>query len=153
MFYFSVPVEFGETESEILVKNELQAESKEAGKKLKIMVAEDDEIGYYYLQTVLSEMECETFRCADGSEAVEYCQNNNDVDLILMDIRMPVMNGLEATRRIREFNSTIVIIAQTAFALLGDKEIALAAGCNDYVSKPINKTELIQKIKENVNCA
>lgn len=153
VFYFSVPVEFGETESEILVKNELQAESKEARKKLKIMVAEDDEIGYYYLKTVLNEMECETFRCADGSEAVEYCQNNNDVDLILMDIRMPVMNGLEATRKIREFNSTIVIIAQTAFALLGDKEIALAAGCNDYVSKPINKTELIQKIKENVNCA
>ncbi|HCE58063.1 MAG TPA: hybrid sensor histidine kinase/response regulator, partial [Prolixibacteraceae bacterium] len=75
------------------------------------------------------------------------------VDLILMDIRMPVMNGLEATRKIREFNSTIVIIAQTAFALLGDKEIALAAGCNDYVSKPIKKTELIQKIKEYVNCA
>ncbi len=66
---------------------------------------------------------------------------------------MPVMNGLEATRKIREFNTAVVIIAQTAFALLGDKEIALAAGCNDYISKPINKAELIQKIKKNVNCA
>ena len=153
VFYFSFPVEFGEAEAEILLKNELPTESKDAKKKLKIMIADDDDIGYYYLQTVLNELECETFRCIDGAEVVEYCRNNNDVDLILMDIRMPVMNGLEATRKIREFNTAVVIIAQTAFALLGDKEIALAAGCNDYISKPINKAELIQKIKKNVNCA
>lgn len=151
-FYFTLPIEPVETATDIVAKTELQAKSNAAKKKLKIMVAEDDEIGYYYLETVLNEMDCETIRCADGAEAVEYCESNNDIDLILMDIRMPVMNGLEATRKIREFNNTVVIIAQTAFALLGDKEVALAAGCNDYISKPINKTELIKKIQENVNC-
>ena len=151
-FYFSFPIEFGKAEPAILLKDELPAESKDAKKKLKIMIAEDDDIGYFFLQTVLTEVECDTVRCENGSEAVEFCRNNNDVDLILMDIRMPVMNGIEATRKIREFNSKVVIIAQTAFALLGDKEIALAAGCNDYISKPINKAELIKKIQESMNC-
>jgi hypothetical protein len=152
-FYFSFPIEPGQTEPVFELNDEPIVEPQNAKKSLKILVAEDDDIGYYFLQTVLSELDCETIRCVDGSEAVEYCHKNNDVDLILMDIRMPVMNGLEATKKIREFNSSVVILAQTAFALLGDKEIALAAGCNDYISKPIHRTELINKIRQNLNYA
>jgi len=76
-----------------------------------------------------------------GNEAVEICKKNLDIDLILMDIQMPVMNGYEATRQIRQFNKYVVIIAQTAFGLSGDREKAIEAGCNDYISKPINKDE------------
>jgi CheY-like chemotaxis protein len=65
-----------------------------------------------------------------------------------MDIRMPVMDGYQATRKIREINSQVYIIAQTAFALAGDREKTLDAGCNDYLSKPVNKTELLDKIRE-----
>jgi len=84
----------------------------------------------------------------NGIEAVETCQINPDFDLIFMDIQMPGMNGYEATRQIREFNKEVIIIAQTAYALTGDKEKTLDAGCNDYISKPIKKLDinnLVQK--------
>jgi CheY-like chemotaxis protein len=74
--------------------------------------------------------------------AVETCRNNPDIDLVLMDIQMPEMNGYEAVRMIRTFNQKLVIIAQTAFGLSGDSEKSLAVGCNDYMSKPISKTGL-----------
>jgi len=72
------------------------------------------------------------------------CRNNPDIDLVLMDIQMPDMDGDEATRQIRQFNKDVVIIAQTAYALIGDREKAIAAGCNDYISKPIKKDELLE---------
>ena len=74
-----------------------------------------------------------------------------DTDLILMDIQMPVINGYEATRQIREFNYEAVIIAQTAFAQSGDREKSIIAGCNDYISKPINKAELLALIHRYFN--
>ena len=74
------------------------------------------------------------------------CLNNPNIDLVLMDILMPEMNGYEATRQIRKFNKDIIIIAQTAYALEGDKEKAIAAGCNDYIAKPTKANELKQII-------
>ena len=72
-----------------------------------------------------------------GKKALEIAKKNTDIDFILMDIRMPIMNGYDATRKIREFNKEVLIIAQTAFAMEGDREKALEAGCNDYITKPI----------------
>jgi CheY-like chemotaxis protein len=83
-----------------------------------------------------------------GLEAVEICRNNPDLDLILMDIQMPQMNGYEATKEIRKFNKSVIILAQTAFALEGDKEKTIEAGCNGYISKPIKKEEL-SKLMQN----
>ena len=80
-------------------------------------------------------------------DAIEVCRNNSDLDLVLMDIEMPVMDGYEATRQIRQFNKDVIIIAQTAFALAGDREKATAAGCNDYIAKPYNKTSLTALLK------
>ena len=77
-----------------------------------------------------------------GTEAVSVCLKNPDIDLVLMDIQLPEMDGYEATRKIRKFNKDIIIIAQTAFALNGDREKSIAAGCNDYMSKPIDSNEL-----------
>ena len=81
-------------------------------------------------------------------EAIEACQRTTDFDLILMDIQLPVMDGYEATMQIRKFNKNVIIIAQTAYALTGDKERAIEAGCNDYISKPINKDLLLSLIKK-----
>lgn len=78
-----------------------------------------------------------------GTEAIKLCQSNTDIDLILMDIKMAEMDGYEATRQIRLTNKDVVINAQTAFGLTGDREKALLAGCNDYLSKPVNKKELM----------
>ncbi len=86
-----------------------------------------------------------------GIEAVEACRDNHDIDLILMDINMPDMDGYEATAKIREFNKEVIIIAQTAYALYGDREKALESGCNDYIAKPINSTDLVKLINNYFN--
>ena len=74
--------------------------------------------------------------------------NNPGTDLILMDIKMPEIDGYEATRQIRSFNDKVVIIAQTSYAQTGDREKALEAGCNDYIPKPILKNDLLALIKK-----
>jgi len=89
----------------------------------------------------------EVLTAKTGAEAVEKCKQNPDIDLILMDIRLPVMDGYEATRLIRQFNEKVVIIAQTAYGLVGDKELSIAVGCNAHLSKPIDKEELDQVIQ------
>ena len=90
----------------------------------------------------------EIIKASTGVEAIEACKNNPDIDLVMMDIRMPDMGGYEATRQIRKFNKEVVIIAQTAYGLSGDCEKAIEAGCNDYISKPINKAELLLLIQK-----
>jgi len=84
----------------------------------------------------------------NGLEAVALARENPDVKLILMDISMPEIHGYEATRQIREFNKEVIIIAQTAFAMYGDREKALKAGCNGHVSKPIEFEELKKLIEQ-----
>ena len=116
--------------------------------KLKVLIAEDDEGSAMLIELTVKIFCKEIITVATGVEAVEVCRNNPDIDLVLMDIKMPEMDGYEATRLIRKFNTNIVIIAQTAFALVGEQEMAIAAGCNDYISKPILKDELLNLIKK-----
>jgi hypothetical protein len=117
-------------------------------RKLKILIVEDDEISDFFLTKIISNISNEILHAASGIEAVKICLNNPDIDLVLMDIKMPDLNGCEATRQVRQFNPNVVIIAQTAYGLSGDKEIVLEAGCNDYISKPIKKDELIFLIQK-----
>lgn len=118
-------------------------------KNLKILIAEDDEFAQNLLSIILEDFSKEILHAKTGVKVVELFRKQPDIDLILMDIQMPEMSGYEATRQIREFNKDVIIIAQTAFALAGDREKALEAGCNDYITKPIKKEELFKKIK---NC-
>jgi len=90
----------------------------------------------------------EILKVRTGVEAIQICRMNPEIDLVMMDIKMPEMDGYEATRQIRQFNTDVVIIAQTAYALAGEKEKALEAGCNDYIAKPIRKDELHLLIKK-----
>lgn len=84
-----------------------------------------------------------------GKKAIELCRSNPDIDLVLMDIFMPEMSGLETTRQIRQFNREIVIIAQTTYVLNGDRERTIAAGCNDYIAKPYSHEDLLVIIRNN----
>ena len=84
----------------------------------------------------------EMLNVRNGVDAVEACRQNPDIDLVLMDIKMPKMGGYEATKQIREFNKDVVIIAQTAYGLTGERKKATDAGCNNYIAKPIKKEEL-----------
>ena len=117
-------------------------------KKLKILVAEDDSVSQMHLSIVLKDLAEEILFVVTGTEAVETLKNHPDINIVLMDIKMPEMNGYEATRKIRSFNKDVIIIAQTAFALEGDKQKVLDAGCNDYISKPIFKKSLISLIEK-----
>ncbi|HNY06093.1 MAG TPA: response regulator [Candidatus Egerieousia sp.] len=101
-----------------------------------ILIAEDTDSNFILENSLLKKMYT-VERALDGIEAIEKCQAINP-DLILMDMQMPRMDGLEATKKIREFNKNVPIIAVTAFAFEQDKINALAVGCNTYVSKPIS---------------
>lgn len=114
---------------------------------LKILIAEDDEMSAMLLTIIVKDLRKEIFRAKTGIEAVDICYNNPDIDLILMDIQMPDLNGDEATRKIREFNKNVIIIAQTGLVLSTNKEKLIEAGCNNYLAKPINKLELITLIE------
>jgi PAS domain S-box-containing protein len=151
IFYFTIPYNPVSEETRV-IENVVFTENKEVQlNKLKILIVEDDEISYSLLTRVIQKISKEVIHAITGIEAVEACRNHPDFDLILMDIRMPRMNGLEATQQIRQFNKDVIIIAQTAYGFSDDFEKALEAGCNDYITKPINKTLLFELIKKHCN--
>jgi CheY-like chemotaxis protein len=149
-FYFTLPYNAQPAKETIFPETAL-AEQNETVRKLKILVAEDDEVSEKLIDNYIKMFGYEVLKAKTGAEAVKVCRDNPDIDLILMDIRMPVMDGYEATRQIRQFNQQVVIIAQTAHGLLGDKEKAIEAGCNDYIAKPIKKSELLQLLQKTLN--
>ena len=116
--------------------------------KLNILIVEDDEASQQLISILVEKFTRKIAIVTTGIEAVEACQNNPDIDFILMDIQLPDMNGYEATQKIRQFNKEVVIFAQTAYALTGDKEKTIEMGCNDYISKPIDESELDALIKK-----
>jgi len=141
-FYFTIPYH-AESQGVIPTKETFGQEGVENHPKtLKILLVEDDETSKLLISIVVKAFSKEILIAGNGVEAVELCRSNPDLDLILMDIRMPEMGGYEATRQIRTFNKDVIIIAQTAYALSGDREKALHAGCTDYTTKPINKEGL-----------
>jgi PAS domain S-box-containing protein len=109
---------------------------------IKILIAEDDYASYLYLQKALSEDGVTFLRTTTGEETVKCVKENPDISVILMDVKMPGMTGLEATKLIREFNKAVPVIAQTAYSMSGDRELALKAGCDDYISKPVPRKEI-----------
>ncbi len=110
--------------------------------KGKILIAEDDRISFQYLNKLLENADITVIHAEDGSQAVELVKDNPDIDLILMDIRMPVMDGMEATKLIKQIRPDLPIIAQTAYAFSEEKERILASGCDEYLSKPIKNDKL-----------
>jgi hypothetical protein len=114
-----------------------------------ILIAEDDETNFYYLNALITrEIDAKILHASNGQEAIELFNANPDIKLILMDIKMPVIDGFEATRQIKLISQNVHIIAITAYAMSGDEERIMAAGCDGYLSKPINKKSLLEKIAE-----
>ena len=144
-FYFTIPYIPAKKESSNLSRGGVTDSKVPENCEIKALVAEDDIVSFDLIQTLLNDSKIHVVWAKNGKEAVDLARQNN-FDIILMDIKMPVMDGIEATHEIRKINSDIPIIAQTAFALSGDKEKALQAGCNHYLSKPINRHELMATI-------
>jgi signal transduction histidine kinase/CheY-like chemotaxis protein len=146
-FYFTLPNTIKSEEKENSQNNTSIHQANCEVKNLKILVTEDDKISRMLILKVIELFSKEILTAQTGVEAVEICRNNPDIDLILMDIQMPEMNGYEATKEIRKFNPEVIILAQTAFALEGDKAKTIEAGCNGYISKPIKKEELANLVQ------
>ncbi len=117
----------------------------------RILVAEDDDFGYQYIEAILEREGVKLTRTINGEDTVKKVMEDPDIDFVLMDIKMPGMNGLDATRKIREVNREIPIIAQTAHALEGHRQSTLNAGCNDYISKPIRRDKLLELIYKHIS--
>lgn len=145
IFYFSIP--YAPVEGEL--SNEVSNCPPDIGflKGKTILVAEDDDTSYNYLQDILSSEGLTILRSTTGADAVKKVRETESLSLVLMDIMMPVMSGIEATVEIRKFNKNIPVIAQTAFAMAGDRELIISAGCNDYLAKPVRREKLFELIR------
>ncbi|NHB69692.1 ATP-binding protein [Perlabentimonas gracilis] len=142
IFYFTIPYIKG-----LSVEGEKSAPAVEnfIWPDKTFLVAEDDDPNYQYLEHLLTPTKAKVIRAHNGKQAVEICLTEK-IDLILMDIKMPTMNGIEATKEIRSQGVTTPIIAQTAYAFQEDRENALRSGCNHYATKPIESAELFSMI-------
>ncbi len=142
IFYFTVPYKpIHESTSQGL--KEIKEEKTNVNITKTILVAEDEYFNYLLLEEVLSGLNMVIIRALNGVEAIDICKNHPEIDLVLMDVKMPVMDGFEATRQIKEFRPKLHIIAQTAYAHPGDKERAISYGCSDYIAKPFSQQQLI----------
>ncbi len=130
--------------------NKHQDTKEFSGDKL-ILIAEDDLSSYMYFEVLLKEKGFHILHASNGEEAIRQCRENPNISLILMDLKMPFVDGYEAVRQIREFNKRIPIIAQTAYAFKTDRESVLAAGCSEYISKPVDQELLMEKIRHHLS--
>jgi len=144
IFYFTIPFhrsdELENFTDKPAAKKDLQAKGK------VVLVAEDDDTNYLYLEAALSKGQIKMLRAFNGIQAVEMCKSNLEIQLVLMDIKMPLMNGYDATCLIKAERPDLPIIVQTAYAMIEEKELAFAAGCDDYIAKPIRKAELVEMV-------
>ncbi|MBE0663841.1 MAG: response regulator [Bacteroidales bacterium] len=120
----------------------------DSGQKSIVLIAEDEEISFLYLSSILKKEPIDVLRANNGQEAVDICRANNDIDLVLMDINMPVMDGFEATSQIKTFRKELPVIAVTAYAFQNTEQKAKYFGCNDYLPKPVKKDVLIATIQK-----
>lgn len=113
-----------------------------------ILIAEDEKVNQYFFEKALKKTRANLFFVNDGYEAIEMIEENAEIDLVLMDIRLPNLDGLEATRRIKEINPELPVIIQTANSLSNVYEDALKCGCNEFLTKPIKIETLLLILKK-----
>lgn len=151
-FYFSIPLEYATKKPKNKYLDSLSVISTQITSNKRILVAEDDEINYLLLTKMLSPYKnLELIRARNGKEAVDIFTNDNAFDLILLDIKMPIMNGFEAFEHITNTKTTIPIIAQTAFSSSDDIKIITKTGFTDYILKPIDREKLFDLMNQYLN--
>ena len=147
VFYFTLQFDrgIGSTYNQDKIKFEIMDDK---WKDKVILIAEDVATNYILLQKFLRKTGATLIWAKNGQEAVDECRTNNHIDLVLMDIRMPILNGIDATKQIKAINIDLPVIAQTAYAMDGDGERSRQAGCDDYISKPIILSEFMAMIEK-----
>lgn len=148
-FYFSIPLKYSVTEH-ITVKQVNNVEVVKSEEET-ILIAEDDNINFLLFQKMMQHKNYKILRAINGQEAVDICLNTPNIDLVLMDIKMPIMTGFEALEQIRPIRPNLPIIAQTAYSASEDKIKIEEAGFNDYITKPLNRDNLFELINKYLN--
>jgi hypothetical protein len=146
-FYFTIPYNRAETFN----KNEpkmIKMDTVHNFISKTVLIAEDEENNYRLIVELLSPLNLKFIHAVNGHEAVEICRSDSSIDLVLMDIKMPIMDGYEASAIIKKLKPSLPVVAQTAFAFESDREKVFQAGCDDYLSKPIKKELLIEMVKK-----
>jgi signal transduction histidine kinase/CheY-like chemotaxis protein len=143
VFSFTMPLIYNKETTIDSQKTEKNTETKNGG---TILIAEDNNINFLLMQKILNNKKYKIIRADDGQKAIDICSTTPDIDLVLMDIKMPVMDGFETFQKIHQLRPNLPVIAQTAFSSNEDKEKILKFGFNDYITKPINREELIEVI-------
>ncbi|NJO92820.1 MAG: response regulator [Chloroflexia bacterium] len=139
-FYFNIPYQPVEPEQIDIITSKPTAITD-------VLIVDDETANLLFLEELLSSFKSiKIHKATNGQEAVDYCLQNYNIRMVFMDMRMPVMNGDEATRRIKQINPDIIIIAQSAYTTNEDIAKALDAGCDDYISKPISSNKLFDLI-------
>jgi len=142
-FYFTLPY----IQTEAITSKKLIIKTTSDLKDKTILIADDDDGNFLLAKMLLTECGAIVIRAENGQEAVQICKENNTINLVLMDMKMPIMDGIEATKLIKQFRNDLIIIALSANVFDEAKETALSAGCDFFISKPINEKELLELLQ------
>lgn len=142
-FYFTIPARNNVKKENNLIKNQQKMEKWD---DLEILIVEDDADNLEFLRRILLKQGAKVFLAKTGKEAINIVTHNDSIKIVLMDIRLPDIDGFETTQKIKAIKPNLPVIAQTAYAMYNDREMCLENGCDDYISKPLDKRVLYQKI-------
>jgi signal transduction histidine kinase/ActR/RegA family two-component response regulator len=148
VFYFNLPISPDQKIKPAFSPVIKEVAKEDKIKSLVILIVEDNLPSEMLMTRLVRPFSKKILKVTTGNDAVEACRNNPDIDLVLMDIKLPEMDGYESTREIRKFNKDLIIIAQTAFGLMDEKDKAIEAGCNDFIAKPINRSAFLALIEK-----
>lgn len=144
-FFFTIPynqTDTSETSAGVIPVN------RDSLNELRVLIVEDDKTNYLYISNILKEAGIDFIQKGNGKDAVDICRSDRRIKIVLMDIKMPEMNGYDAAKAIKQFRSDIHIIAQTAYALSDERERAISSGCDDYIAKPFKREQLLEIISK-----
>jgi CheY-like chemotaxis protein len=150
---FTIDIPYVPSE-EIVANTNEKTTTPSKNDEYSILIAEDGEVNYLFLKTILKRYNHHkliVYRAKNGKEAVDYYTENNTIDLVFMDIQMPIMNGHDATKSLKELNPQLPIVAQTAYSTQADIQRAFEAGCDDFISKPVDPAAISKVLHRFLN--
>jgi two-component system sensor histidine kinase EvgS len=145
VFTFTIPAKYKPGEDFTINEQNISL-NKEKSANPVILIAEDEQSNYELLEYMLQKSGFKLLHAANGSEALDICRSDRKIDLVLMDIKMPVMDGFTATKEIKKLRPGLNVVVQTAYADQKDKQRAIDSGCSDFLAKPFSKAQLLSVI-------
>jgi len=146
IFYFTIPYKTGNPS--LIKKIESKFNVDFNWNKNSVLVVEDHDVSYMYIEKILKKTNIKIYRAINGHDAIKICNEKNEIDIVLMDIQLPGINGYEATKIIKQQKPSLPIIAQTAHALTEDRKKSITAGCDEFITKPIKRQILLSVIEK-----